>query len=81
MREGYAVQVLYHGEPILTIERTMLSGKADLSDEDKAAIDDAGEHLIAFAGVHLPQSTFLQEPLGYDVERIYDENAEQLYAR
>jgi hypothetical protein len=58
MREGYAVQVLHLGEPILTIERTMLSGKAELSDEDKAAIDEAGEHLIAFAGVYLPPSTF-----------------------
>lgn len=58
MRDGYAVQVLYLGEPILTIESTMLAGKADLSDEDKLAIDDAGGHLIAFAGVHLPPSTF-----------------------
>lgn len=58
MRDGYAVQVLYLGEPILTIDRTMLSGKAELTDDDKAAIDEAGEHLIAFAGVHLPPSTF-----------------------
>jgi len=58
MREGYSVQVRYLDEPILTIERTMLAGKANLSDEDKLAIDDAGEHLIAFAGVRLPPSNF-----------------------
>ncbi len=79
MRDGYAVQVLHLGEPILTIERAMLSGKADLSDEDKAAIDEAGEHLIAFAGVHLPASTFSVEPLGAEFERVWDQNVETLY--
>lgn len=63
MREGYAVQVLYLGEPILTIERTMLAGKSELSDEDKLAIDDAGEHLIAFAGVRLPPCGFNPDAL------------------
>ncbi len=49
MREGYAVQVLHKGETILTIERTMLSGKAALSDERpmrdkiKRAIDELGK--------------------------------------
>lgn len=42
--------VTHLGEPILTIERSMLSGKADLSTEDTAAIRDAGEHLMSFAG-------------------------------
>lgn len=79
MREGYAVQVLHLGEPILTIERAMLSGKAEMSDEDKAAIDEAGEHLIAFAGVHLPPRTFTVEPLGSEFERVWDENAARLY--
>lgn len=50
MREGYAVQVLYLGEPILMIESAMLSGKADLSDVDADAIRDAAEHLKAFVG-------------------------------
>lgn len=36
----------------------MLAGKSELSDEDKLAIDDAGEHLIAFAGVRLPPCDF-----------------------
>lgn len=50
MREGYGVIVTKLGEPILTIERSMLSGQAELSDEDVRAIRDAGEHLIGFAG-------------------------------
>ncbi len=37
MREGYAVQVLKWGEPILTIEHECLSG-AELSAEDQRAI-------------------------------------------
>lgn len=81
MREGYAVQVLHLGEPILTIERAMLSGKAELSNEDKAAIDDAGEHLIAFAGIRLPASTFSVEPLGAEFEHLWDENADKLYEK
>lgn len=81
MRKGYTVQVLHLGEPILTIESTMLCGKAELSDEDKAAIDDAGEHLIAFAGLRLPVSTFSCEPLGSEAERIWDENVEKLYSQ
>lgn len=81
MRKGYAVQVLHLGEPILTIESAMLSGKAELSDEDKAAIDDAGEHLIAFAGLRLPVSAFSCEPLGFEAERIWDENLDKLYSQ
>jgi hypothetical protein len=50
MREGYGVIVTRLGKPILTIERSMLSGQAELSDEDVGAIRDAGEHLIGFAG-------------------------------
>lgn len=50
MHKGYSVTVSRGGEIILTIERGMLSGQADLSKEDAAAIRDAGEHLIAFAG-------------------------------
>ena len=50
MREGYSVTVSKNGEPILTIDRTMLSGLGDLSKEDTDAIRDAGEHLIGFAG-------------------------------
>lgn len=50
MREGYGVIVTKLGEPILTIERSMLSGQAELSDDDVRAIRDAGEHLIGFAG-------------------------------
>lgn len=50
MREGYGVIVTHLGEPILTIEPSMLSGKAELTAEDTAAIRDAGEHLVAFAG-------------------------------
>jgi hypothetical protein len=54
LREGYGVIVTHLGEPILTIDRSMLSGKADLSKEDADAIRDAGEHLVAFAG---PENT------------------------
>jgi len=60
MRQGYGVIVTYLGEPILTID-SMLSGKAELTADDLAAIDDAGEHLIAFAGVRLPKSSFVPE--------------------
>jgi hypothetical protein len=50
MREGYSVTVSKLGEPILTIERRMLSGKSELSDEDEQAIRDAAEHLRSFVG-------------------------------
>jgi hypothetical protein len=50
MRSGYAVIVTKDGEPILTIEREMLSGQAEFSTDDEAAIRDAGEHLLAFIG-------------------------------
>ena len=53
MREGYSVTVSKFGEPILTIEREMLSG-AELSAEDEQAIRDAGEHLLAFVGPEPP---------------------------
>ena len=49
MRQGYSVTVSKNGEPILTIEREMLSG-AELSAEDEEAIRDAAEHLLAFVG-------------------------------
>lgn len=54
MRKGYSVTVSKWGEPILTIEREMLSGKAELSAEDEAAIRDAGEHLLSFIGSEEP---------------------------
>ena len=50
MRRGYAVTVFKDGEAILTVERSMLAGNADLSDADQDAIRDAGEHLLAFVG-------------------------------
>lgn len=50
MRQGYSVTVFKDGEPLVTIERTMLSGQDPLSPEDVAAIRDCGEHLCAFAG-------------------------------
>lgn len=50
MREGYAVVIEHMGEEIVRIDRSMLAGKAELTDEDVAAIRDAGEHLIGFAG-------------------------------
>lgn len=50
MREGYSVTVSKNGEPILTIDRTMLSGIATFSDDERAAIRDAGEHLLSFIG-------------------------------
>jgi hypothetical protein len=50
MRAGYSVTVSKDGEAILTIEREMVAGKSDLTPEDEAAIRDAGEHLMAFAG-------------------------------
>lgn len=61
MREGYGVVVTYLGDPIITIEPSMLSGKAELTADELAAIDDAGEHLIAFAGVRLPKTSFVPE--------------------
>jgi hypothetical protein len=50
MREGYSVTVSKFGEPLLTIERTMLSGRATLSAEEQQAIREAAEHLLAFVG-------------------------------
>lgn len=50
MRSGYAVVIEHMGEEILRIDAAMLSGKAELTDDDLAAIRDAGEHLMAFAG-------------------------------
>lgn len=50
MRQSYSVTVLKNGEPLVTIERTILSGLDPLSPEDLAAIRDCGEHLLAFAG-------------------------------
>lgn len=50
MHEGYSVTVSKHGEPILTIERSMLSGQGEFSEQDAAAIRDAAEHLLAFIG-------------------------------
>lgn len=50
MRDGYSVIVTHLGEPILTIERSMLSGKSDLSDDDADAIRDAADHLFSFIG-------------------------------
>lgn len=50
MRDGYSVTVSKNGEPILTIERRMLSGIATFSDEERQAVRDAGENLLAFIG-------------------------------
>ena len=50
MREGYSVAVSKNGEPILTIERSMLSGQPEFSTEDAEAIRDAAEHLLGFIG-------------------------------
>ncbi len=49
MREGYAVQILKWGEPILTIEHECVSG-AELSDDDERAIWESGESLKSFVG-------------------------------
>ena len=50
MQRGYSVTVYKDGEPLVTIEREMLSGQDPISAQDAEAIRDAGEHLIAFAG-------------------------------
>lgn len=50
MREGYGVIVTKNGEPILTIDSSMLSGQPEFSDEEADAIRDASEHLAAFIG-------------------------------
>lgn len=50
MREGYSVTVSRWGEPILTMERAMLSGQPAFSPEDEEAIRDAGDHLKSFIG-------------------------------
>lgn len=58
MREGYSVTVLKWGEPILTIEHSMISGKSTLTQEDEDAIRDGGRHLTSFAGTGEPQPCF-----------------------
>lgn len=50
MKEGYSVTVSKWGEPILTIEPNCLSG-SDLTGDDVLAVNDLGQHLVAFAGV------------------------------
>ena len=50
MRDGYSVTVSKNGVAILTIERSMVSGDAEISKDDAAAIRDAGEHLLSFIG-------------------------------
>lgn len=50
MRSGYSVTVFKNGEPLVTIEREMLSGQDPLSTEDTDAIRECGEHLTSFAG-------------------------------
>lgn len=49
MREGYAVQVLKWGKPILTIEHECLSGK-ELNEDEEQAVRECAEHLKSFAG-------------------------------
>jgi hypothetical protein len=63
MRKGYSVTVSKHGEPILTIEREMLGGKAELSAEDEEAIRDAGEHLLSFIGPDVGQPPLSDDEL------------------
>ena len=55
MPEGYAVMISHNGKTILTIERHMLAGKSELSDEDAAAIREAAMHLLAFIGAETPK--------------------------
>lgn len=50
MKPGYSVTVSKNGEAILTIEREMLSGKSEISDEEHDAIREAAEHLLSFIG-------------------------------
>lgn len=54
MPDGYAVMIEHNGETILTIERSMLAGKSDLSDEDADAIREAAMQLLAFIGAKTP---------------------------
>ncbi len=50
MHKGYGVTVTHLGEPILTIDSTMLSGKESFSDADSEAIREAARHLLSFIG-------------------------------
>ena len=59
MREGYAVQVLKWGEPILTIEHEMLSGKAECTPDEEQAMRDGSEHLMGFIGNGEPTPCFV----------------------
>ena len=58
MREGYAVQVLKWGEPILTIEHECLSGK-ELDDDEEQAVRDCAAHLHSFVGDGKPQPCWM----------------------
>lgn len=58
MRAGYAVVIEHLGEEILRIDQSMLAGKAELTDNDIAAIRDAGEHLVNFAGPERPEPDY-----------------------
>jgi hypothetical protein len=46
----WGVDVRFNHETILTIESNCLSGKSELSDEEKEAIREAARHLLAFIG-------------------------------
>lgn len=52
--EHWGVTVDRHGEEIVRIETSMLSGKQNLTAEDEEAIRTAAEHLLSFIGSRAP---------------------------
>lgn len=47
--DGWSVTVSRYGDPIVTIEERMLSGKADLTEGDLELIRHCAQHLMSFA--------------------------------
>jgi hypothetical protein len=50
----WSVTVSRNGDDVVTIANTHLSGRAELSDEDRRVIRMAGEHLLSFVGPEEP---------------------------
>ena len=61
-RDYWSVTVTRDGESLVTIDSMMLSGKANLSEEELETIRQAARHLLGFAG-NGDRDEFLEQDL------------------
>lgn len=61
MSKTWAVTVEADGERLVTIESSMLSGKAELTPDDEETIRTAARHLLSFVGER-DQGSLSMEP-------------------